>query len=89
MPLNVGGLMDVETKTVQAELPAGILKQMQSLVNEGWFEDINDLILDALRRFLESHRPELMEHHVLRDVEWGLYGEGRHAPSSGCHAADR
>ena len=32
------------------------------------------MIVDALRRFLETHRPELMERHVWEDVEWGLRG---------------
>ena len=65
----------MEMTTVQTKLPTRLLTQMQSLVSEGWFQDVNDLILDALRRFLETHRPELMEHYIWEDVEWGLHGE--------------
>ena len=65
----------MQTKTVQAELPTRLLEQMESLVKEGWFQDIDDLIADALRRFLETHRPELMERYIWQDVEWGLRGE--------------
>jgi len=36
---------------------------------------MDDLIADALRRFLDTHRPELMERYILEDVEWGLHGE--------------
>jgi Arc/MetJ-type ribon-helix-helix transcriptional regulator len=65
----------METTTVQTELPIRLLAQMQSLVNDGWFQDINDLIVDALRRFLETRRPELMERYLREDVEWGLHGQ--------------
>jgi Arc/MetJ-type ribon-helix-helix transcriptional regulator len=69
------GTVDMEMTTVQTKLPTRLLTQMQSLVSEGWFQDVNDLILDALRRFLETHRPELMEHYIWEDVKWGLHGE--------------
>ncbi len=48
---------------------------MESLIDEGCFSDANGLIVDALRRFLETHRPELMEQYIWKDVEWGLRGE--------------
>ena len=65
----------METTTVRAELPARLFVQMESLISDGWFQDINTLIVDALRRLLETHRPELMEQHIWQDVEWGLHGE--------------
>ena len=45
------------------------------LVEAGWFRDLDDLMLDALRRFVESHRGELMERFIREDVEWGLHGD--------------
>lgn len=33
------------------------------------------VIAEALRRFLETHRPELMEMFIREDVEWGLRGK--------------
>ena len=65
----------METTTVQTELPARLLAEMQSLVNDGWFQDLNDLIVDALRRFLETHQSELMQRYIREDVEWGLHGQ--------------
>ncbi|RPJ37237.1 MAG: CopG family transcriptional regulator [Planctomycetaceae bacterium] len=65
----------METTTVRAELPAGLLSQAEALVEDGWFGDVNDVIVDALRRFLEARRPDLMESHIWQDVEWGLHGE--------------
>jgi hypothetical protein len=66
-----------ETKTtmVQTEIPDGLLIQAQDLVAAGWFRNLDDLMLDALRRFLESHRGELMEEFIRQDVEWGLRGD--------------
>lgn len=37
---------------------------------------MDTLIADAVRRYIETHRPELMERYLWQDVEWGLYGEG-------------
>jgi Arc/MetJ-type ribon-helix-helix transcriptional regulator len=67
--------VDTKVTTVQATLPTRLLAQVQSLIAEGWFQDMDDLIADALRRFLDTHRPELMERYILEDVEWGLHGE--------------
>ena len=61
--------------TIQTYLPDQLMQQMERLVKEGWFADLDTLITDALRRFLDSHRPELMEHFIQEDVEWGLHGE--------------
>ena len=62
-------------KTVQTEIPEELYKKAESLVREGWFRDEGELLCEALRRFLDSHRPELMEKFVHDDVEWGLRGD--------------
>ena len=62
-------------KTVQAELPEKLYEQLKALIEDGWFTDEKDVITEALRRFLETHRPELMAKFVKEDVEWGLYGK--------------
>jgi Arc/MetJ-type ribon-helix-helix transcriptional regulator len=64
----------VRTAKVQADIPVRLLAQMEMLVDVGWFRDLDDLMLDALRRFVESHRAELMERFIREDVEWGLKG---------------
>jgi Arc/MetJ-type ribon-helix-helix transcriptional regulator len=48
---------------------------MEVLVEKGWFRSLDELMLDALRRYVESHRAELMERFIREDVEWGLYGD--------------
>ena len=60
---------------VQLEVPLSLIAQAQKLVDAGWFQDLDELILDALRRFLESHREELMEEFIRQDIEWGLKGD--------------
>ena len=62
-------------KTVQAEIPDQLYQQVKSLITEGWFRNEGDLLQDALRRFLESHHPELMDRFIRQDVEWGLHGK--------------
>jgi Arc/MetJ-type ribon-helix-helix transcriptional regulator len=72
-----GNTMTIEempTKMIQTEIPIGLLSQAEDLVEAGWFRNLDDLMLDALRRFLESHRGELMEEFIRQDVEWGLTG---------------
>jgi len=63
-----------ESTTLQTEVPVRLLAELQSLVDAGWFHSVDELILDALRRFLDSHREDLMRGLIREDVEWGLRG---------------
>ncbi|MCF7977471.1 MULTISPECIES: hypothetical protein [Chromatiaceae] len=40
---------------IEAKLPAELAAQARAFVAEGWATDFNDLLVEALRRFLESH----------------------------------
>jgi Arc/MetJ-type ribon-helix-helix transcriptional regulator len=62
------------TSTIAAEIPTRLLGEMKSLVDAGWFRDLDELVLEALRRYVESHRADLLEEFVREDVEWGLRG---------------
>lgn len=44
-------------------------------MDKGWFRNEDDMILEALRRFLDTHRIELMEKFIRENVEWGLHGK--------------
>lgn len=68
-------MAEAQTATIQTEVPVRLLTQMHTLVEAGWFRDMDELMLNALRRFLESHRSELMERFIYEDVEWGLSGD--------------
>lgn len=65
----------MNTVTVQAKVPNRLFEEIERLVQAGWFRDVDALIGEALRRFLESHRAALMEEFIRQDVEWGLYGQ--------------
>ncbi len=60
------------TKTIKAEIPEQVYRQLDRLVTEGWFKSQEDVVEEALRRFLSTHQPELMEQFLREDVEWGL-----------------
>ena len=62
-------------KTIQTEVPENLYKNATALAKEGWFRDEKEIFSEAIRRFLDSHRPELMERFILDDVEWGLHGD--------------
>ncbi len=68
-------MAEVQTTTIQTEVPIGLLTQAQKLVETGWFRNLDEVVVDALRRFLETHRLELMEEFVREDIEWGLHGD--------------
>jgi Arc/MetJ-type ribon-helix-helix transcriptional regulator len=70
-----------QTPTIQTDVPVRLLTEMQTLVEAGWFRDMDELMLNALRRFVESHRAELMERFIREDVDWGLHVTAG-APSS-------
>jgi len=64
-----------QTTVIQTEIPKSLVSQAQKLVEAGWFRDIDDLIVDAIRRHIESHRENLLEGFIREDVEWGLKGD--------------
>lgn len=64
-----------ETVTaVQARLPERLLHEANALVKEGWFEDLDSVLQEALRRYLDAHRSDLLDRFVREDVAWGLGG---------------
>ncbi len=67
--------MTEAANTITVELPPRLREQLAAMVKAGWFGSEEELVCDALRRFLESHRPELGDAWVKEDVEWGLHGD--------------
>lgn len=61
-------------KTIQTEVPEHLYNQAMVLIKEGWFRDEKDIFYEAIRRFLDTHRLDLMEKFIHDDVEWGLHG---------------
>lgn len=63
-----------EMEMLKTEVPSRLLAELRALVDAGWFQDLDDVVRDALRRFVDSHRQELMEQFIREDVDWGLRG---------------
>ena len=59
---------------IQAELPRELVTQARAFVEEGWVGNFDDLLAEALRRYLESHSTRLAESFLHEDVAWGLHG---------------
>lgn len=68
-------MSETQTTVIKTEMPTGLLNAAQNLVDAGWFRSLDEVMIDALRRFLEAHRAELMEEFIRQDVEWGLKGD--------------
>lgn len=62
------------TVTLRADVPSRLFEELQALVDAGWSRTMDELVLEALRRYAESHREALMTELVREDVEWGLRG---------------
>jgi Arc/MetJ-type ribon-helix-helix transcriptional regulator len=61
-------------KTVEAKISERLDRRIDALVEQGWFQSRDQVLEEAIRRFLEAHRPELMEQFIREDVAWGLRG---------------
>lgn len=61
-------------KTIAVECPDELHEQLQMLAREGWIKDPEQAVLEALRRFLDSHRPDLQRAQIMSDIQWGLHG---------------
>ena len=62
------------TTSLQAEIPDQLLQQAALLVRDGWAANIDEILSDALRRYLDSHSAALSEAFIREDLDWGLRG---------------
>ena len=61
--------------TLTIQCPDQLADQLDCFVKEGWASDVSETIVEALRRFLDSHQPDMVRTQVLADAEWGLHGK--------------
>jgi len=59
---------------IEAQIPNQPLQQANRLVDQGWASDLQELLNESLRRYVESHQDALNERLLREDVEWGLRG---------------
>ena len=62
-------------KTLTVECPDQLVEQLDGYVKDGWAAGVGEAVVEAIRRFLDSHRPDIARAQVLADVEWGLHGK--------------
>ena len=57
---------------IQAELPEELVAEARAFIEQ--VGDFDELLAEALRRYLESHSTRLTESFIRDDVAWGLRG---------------
>ena len=62
------------TTLIRAEIPEQLAQQAQLMVARSWATDLESIITESLRRYLESHQEALTEQFIREDIEWGLKG---------------
>jgi Arc/MetJ-type ribon-helix-helix transcriptional regulator len=58
--------------TMKIKIPEKWDKYLEQYIKNGWAESKEEVLKEALIRFLESHKEEIIESHLTKDVEWGL-----------------
>lgn len=59
-------------KTLKIEVPDQLAKQIEHLVETGWFVNEAEIARLALAEFVHRHRFELEEQFQLEDIRWAL-----------------
>lgn len=54
------------------DIPEKWDKHLDQLIKNGWAQSKEDVLKEALKRYLESHQDEIIEGQIVKDVEWGL-----------------
>ena len=62
----------MERVRIEAELPAALAEQARAFVAEGCASDLDELLAEALRRFLESRTSEFTETFMKEDIPWAF-----------------
>jgi len=61
--------------TIQTALPAELLAKAEEFVRDGGASDLDSLMAESLRCFLDSRSTALTEEFAREDVQWGLSGD--------------
>jgi len=55
--------------TIQTQIPNQLWQQAQTLVQQGWVANMDELIAESVRRYLESHLDTMNEQFIREDVD--------------------
>jgi len=56
-------------KTIKVTLPDQVYRQLDTLVKDGWFKSQEDVVEEALRRYLSSQSSKAMEESLREEVD--------------------
>ncbi len=59
---------------LKAEIPQALREEAERFIEAGWHRNIDSLVTDALRRYLDAHSEASMVQFLEEDIEWGLRG---------------
>ena len=60
---------------IETNIPDQLWKQTQNMIDQGWFNNMDSLIIESMRRYIESHQQAISETFISEDVNWGLHGD--------------
>jgi Arc/MetJ-type ribon-helix-helix transcriptional regulator len=62
-------------ETVPAKVTEKLVKEMDRLIEEGWYANRSDFIREAVREMIKKSKAEMLEDAMKEDIKWGLYGK--------------
>ncbi len=63
------------TMHIKTKIPDQLWQQAQSMVEQGRINNMDSLITESIRRYIESHQQTTNEDFIREDVDWGLHGK--------------
>ena len=60
---------------IETDIPDQLWKHAQNMVEQGWVNNMDSLITESMRRYIESHQQTTNETFIREDVNWGLHGD--------------
>lgn len=61
-------------KTITARIPDSLLKKAEQIILEGGAVNLDSLLIEALKRLLDTKTYALEKRFVEEDLNWGLNG---------------
>jgi Arc/MetJ-type ribon-helix-helix transcriptional regulator len=62
----------MKREQISVKLPDDLLEKLRAYVDAGWAASVDAVIAEATRRYLWTHRPEVIERHLREDVTMAL-----------------
>jgi Arc/MetJ-type ribon-helix-helix transcriptional regulator len=62
------------SKQFEIHIPDQLWQQAQSMVKQGWINNMDSLIVESMRRYIESHQPTTHDDLIREGIDWSLRG---------------